>query len=101
MKQDFFELLSDQHVEAGQRWSKVKEKLETDPRYKAVESSALREEHYKHYMEKLAKVGTGSRFNISKVYFSWARCAGLAFFFSLHNTNLPQGQDVLAGPMEF
>ncbi|XP_075887924.1 transcription elongation regulator 1-like isoform X2 [Nelusetta ayraudi] len=55
VKQDFFELLSDQHVEAGQRWSKVKERLETDPRYKAVESSALREELYKHYMEKLAK----------------------------------------------
>lgn len=57
VKQDFFDLLSDQHVEAGQRWSKVKERLETDPRYKAVESSALREELYKHYMEKLAKVG--------------------------------------------
>ncbi|XP_053702811.1 transcription elongation regulator 1 isoform X1 [Synchiropus splendidus] len=55
MKQDFFELLSDQHIEAGQRWSKVKERLETDPRYKAVESSALREELYKQYMEKLAK----------------------------------------------
>lgn len=55
VKQDFFELLSDQHVEAGQRWSKVKERLETDPRYKAVESSALREELYKHYMERLAK----------------------------------------------
>lgn len=34
----------------------MKEKLETDPRYKAVESSALREELYKQYMEKQAKV---------------------------------------------
>lgn len=59
VKQDFFELLSDQHIEAGQRWSKVKERLETDPRYKAVESSALREELFKQYMEKQAKVGTG------------------------------------------
>lgn len=57
MKQDFFDLLSDQHMEGGQRWSKVKERLETDPRYKAVESSALREELFKQYMEKQAKVG--------------------------------------------
>lgn len=57
MKQDFFDLLSEQHIEGGQRWSKVKERLETDPRYKAVESSALREELYKQYMEKQAKVG--------------------------------------------
>lgn len=56
VRQDFFDLLSDQHVEGGQRWSKVKEKLETDPRYKAVDSSALREELYKQYMEKQAKV---------------------------------------------
>lgn len=34
----------------------MKEKLETDPRYKAVDSSALREELYKQYMEKQAKV---------------------------------------------
>ncbi|XP_054611170.1 transcription elongation regulator 1 isoform X2 [Dunckerocampus dactyliophorus] len=52
---DFFELLSDQHVEGGQRWSKVKERMETDPRYKAVESSALREELFKQYLEKQAK----------------------------------------------
>lgn len=57
VKQDFFDLLSEQHIEGGQRWSKVKERLETDPRYKAVESSALREELYKQYMEKQAKVG--------------------------------------------
>ncbi len=57
VKQDFFDLLSEQHIEGGQRWSKVKERLETDPRYKAVESSALREELFKQYMEKQAKVG--------------------------------------------
>ncbi|XP_068187339.1 transcription elongation regulator 1 isoform X2 [Antennarius striatus] len=55
VKQDFFDLLSDQHIEGGQRWSKVKERLETDPRYKAVDSSALREELFKQYMEKQAK----------------------------------------------
>eukprot|EP00064_Thunnus_orientalis_P017743 superscaffoldBa00003853_g17829 len=55
VKQDFYDLLSEQHIEGGQRWSKVKERLETDPRYKAVESSALREELFKQYMEKQAK----------------------------------------------
>lgn len=35
----------------------MKERLETDPRYKAVDSSALREELFKQYMEKQAKVG--------------------------------------------
>uniref|UniRef100_A0AAQ4S7L7 Transcription elongation regulator 1 n=1 Tax=Gasterosteus aculeatus aculeatus TaxID=481459 RepID=A0AAQ4S7L7_GASAC len=55
VKLDFHDLLSDQHIEVGQRWSKVKERLETDPRYKAVESSALREELFKQYMEKQAK----------------------------------------------
>lgn len=56
MKQDFFDLLSDHHVDIQQRWSKVKDKLETDQRYKAVESSAAREELYRQYVEKQAKV---------------------------------------------
>uniref|UniRef100_A0A673M3R6 Transcription elongation regulator 1 n=1 Tax=Sinocyclocheilus rhinocerous TaxID=307959 RepID=A0A673M3R6_9TELE len=55
VKQDYFDLLSDHHVDISQRWSKVKDKLETDPRYKAVESSAAREELYKQYVEKQAK----------------------------------------------
>lgn len=61
VKQDFFDLLSEQHMEGSQRWSKVKDRLETDPRYKAVESSALREELFKQYMEKQAKVGAAPR----------------------------------------
>ncbi|XP_020491218.1 transcription elongation regulator 1 isoform X3 [Labrus bergylta] len=55
VKQDFFDLVSEQHIEGSQRWSKVKERLETDPRYKAVESSALREELFKQFIEKQAK----------------------------------------------
>ncbi|XP_076835435.1 transcription elongation regulator 1 isoform X2 [Brachyhypopomus gauderio] len=55
VKQDFFDLLSDHHVDVQQRWSKVKDKLETDQRYKAVESSAAREELYRQYAEKQAK----------------------------------------------
>ncbi|KAG7523287.1 transcription elongation regulator 1 isoform X2 [Solea senegalensis] len=55
VRQDFFDLLNEQHIEGGQRWSKIKERLETDPRYKSVDSSALREELFKQYMEKQAK----------------------------------------------
>ncbi|XP_015229436.1 PREDICTED: transcription elongation regulator 1 isoform X2 [Cyprinodon variegatus] len=55
VRQDFFDLLNDQHIEGNLRWSKVKERLETDPRYKAVDSSALREELFKQFMEKQAK----------------------------------------------
>ncbi|XP_045549343.1 transcription elongation regulator 1 isoform X5 [Salmo salar] len=55
VKQDFFELLGAHHLDGGQRWSKVKDKLEGDPRYKAVESSNTREELYKQYVDKQAK----------------------------------------------
>lgn len=57
VKQDFFELLGAHHLDGGQRWSKVKDRLEGDPRYKAVESSNTREELYKQYVDKQAKVG--------------------------------------------
>jgi len=56
VKQDFYDLLSDQHIEVGHRWSKVKERLETDPRYKSVDSSGHREELFKQYIDKQAKV---------------------------------------------
>ncbi len=65
VKQDFFELLSDYHVDGQQRWSKVKEKMETDPRYKAVETSAAREELFKNYVERLAKVSEAAS------HFTW------------------------------
>ncbi|XP_048850682.1 transcription elongation regulator 1 isoform X2 [Brienomyrus brachyistius] len=55
IRQDFFELLSDHHLDGQQRWSKVKDKVESDQRYKTVESSAMREELYKQFVEKLAK----------------------------------------------
>uniref|UniRef100_A0A8C1Q0Z7 Transcription elongation regulator 1 n=1 Tax=Cyprinus carpio TaxID=7962 RepID=A0A8C1Q0Z7_CYPCA len=65
VKQDFFDLLSDHHVDVSQRWSKVKDKLETDPRYKAVESSAAREELYKQFclcvLERQARIEASLR----------------------------------------
>lgn len=57
-------MLSDHHVDGQQRWSKVKEKMETDPRYKAVETSAAREEFFKSFVEKLTKVEETSSLSI-------------------------------------
>lgn len=54
---DFFELLANHHLDSQSRWSKVKDKVETDPRYKAVDSSSQREDLFKQYIEKIAKVG--------------------------------------------
>ncbi|KAJ8254697.1 hypothetical protein GJAV_G00196170 [Gymnothorax javanicus] len=55
VRQDFFELLADHHVDGQLRWSKLRDRLEGDPRYKAVESSGVREELFKLYVEKQAK----------------------------------------------
>ncbi|XP_072257024.1 transcription elongation regulator 1 isoform X2 [Pyxicephalus adspersus] len=55
VKNDFFELLGSHHLDAQSRWSKIKDKIEGDPRYKAVESSSAREELFKQYIEKLVK----------------------------------------------
>ncbi|KAM4748189.1 transcription elongation regulator 1 isoform 1-T1 [Rhinophrynus dorsalis] len=52
---DFFDLLSNHHLDGQSRWSKIKDKIENDPRYKAVESSSAREELFKLYIEKIAK----------------------------------------------
>ncbi|XP_031424585.2 transcription elongation regulator 1-like isoform X3 [Clupea harengus] len=54
VKQDFFALCEEQCVEVGQRWSKMKEKLEEDPRCRAVESHT-REDLFKAYTEQLTK----------------------------------------------
>nr|2DOE_A Chain A, Transcription elongation regulator 1 [Homo sapiens] len=55
IKSDFFELLSNHHLDSQSRWSKVKDKVESDPRYKAVDSSSMREDLFKQYIEKIAK----------------------------------------------
>lgn len=55
IKSDFFELLSNHHLDGQSRWSKVKDKVESDPRYKAVDSSSMREDLFKQYIEKIAK----------------------------------------------
>ncbi|XP_053319619.1 transcription elongation regulator 1 [Spea bombifrons] len=55
VKTDFFDLLSGHHLDGQSRWSKIKDKIESDPRYKAIEGSSTREELFKQYIEKLAK----------------------------------------------
>ncbi|XP_078267929.1 transcription elongation regulator 1-like isoform X2 [Rhinoraja longicauda] len=55
IKGNFFDMLSEHHLDSQLRWSKVKEKFESDSRYKAVDSSGLREDFFKQYMDKLAK----------------------------------------------
>ncbi|MGH0119416.1 UNVERIFIED_CONTAM: hypothetical protein FKN15_022551 [Acipenser sinensis] len=55
VKHDFYELLSDHHIDGQSRWSKVKDKIESDHRYKAVEGSSTREELFKQYIDKQAK----------------------------------------------
>ncbi|XP_075712639.1 transcription elongation regulator 1 isoform X2 [Rhinoderma darwinii] len=55
VKLDFFDLLAGHHLDAQSRWSKVKDKIEGDTRYKAVESSSAREELFKQYIEKIVK----------------------------------------------
>ncbi|XP_078586980.1 transcription elongation regulator 1-like isoform X1 [Branchiostoma floridae x Branchiostoma japonicum] len=55
VKQDFTDLLKEQNVDKYSRWSKVKDKVESDSRYKAVDSSHLREEWFKMYVETKAK----------------------------------------------
>ncbi|XP_062405373.1 transcription elongation regulator 1-like isoform X2 [Sardina pilchardus] len=54
VRQEFFALCEEVCVEVGQRWSKLKEKLEEDPRCRAVEPHA-REDLFKAYTEQLAK----------------------------------------------
>ncbi|CAJ0962397.1 unnamed protein product [Ranitomeya imitator] len=55
VKLDFFDLLANHHLDAQSRWSKVKDKIESDSRYKAVESSSAREDLFKQYIEKIVK----------------------------------------------
>uniref|UniRef100_A0A8C5M177 Transcription elongation regulator 1 n=1 Tax=Leptobrachium leishanense TaxID=445787 RepID=A0A8C5M177_9ANUR len=54
-RMDFYDLLAGLHLDGQSRWSKVKDKIENDSRYKAVESSSTREELFKQYIEKIIK----------------------------------------------
>ncbi|XP_033126510.1 transcription elongation regulator 1-like [Anneissia japonica] len=56
LKTDFYALLEEQDdITVKSRWSKIKEYMNSDPRYKAVESSSQRELWFKLYQETLDK----------------------------------------------
>lgn len=43
-------------IERHSRWSEIKRKIDSDPRYKAVDSSSRREDWFKDYSRKLEDV---------------------------------------------
>ena len=54
VKRDFVALLREhQDIDRHSRWSDVKKRLDSDPRYKAVESSSAREDWFREYVKAL------------------------------------------------
>jgi len=57
VKADFLELLKEtSELDRHSRWSDAKKKLDSDPRYKAVDSSTRREDWFKDYVRTIEKV---------------------------------------------
>jgi len=57
VKADFLELLKEtSDLDRHSRWSDVKKKLDSDPRYKAVDSSTRREDWFKDHIRTIEKV---------------------------------------------
>lgn len=55
-KKDFLELLKEQKsLDKHSRWGDVKKSVSDDHRYKAVDSSSMREEWFKEYVNKLSR----------------------------------------------
>ncbi|CAH2062516.1 unnamed protein product, partial [Iphiclides podalirius] len=53
VKTDFLALLKEKSVGRHSRWAEAKKKIDTEPRYKAVEGSALREDYFREYCKQL------------------------------------------------
>jgi hypothetical protein len=57
LKSDFISLLKDtSDIDRHSRWSDIKRKIDSDPRYKAVDSSSRREDWFKDYVKNLDDV---------------------------------------------
>lgn len=57
LKSNFFKLLKETSgIDRHTRYSDIKKKINSDPRYEAVESSSRREEWYKEYIRNLSEV---------------------------------------------
>jgi len=56
MKGDFMQLLKETtEIDRSSRWSEIKKKIDSDSRYKAVDSSSRREDWFKDYIRTLEK----------------------------------------------
>ena len=54
MKKDFLELLKETSgLDRHSRWSDTKKRLDSDARYKAVDSSSRREDYFRDYVKSL------------------------------------------------
>lgn len=64
LKAEFFSLLREETLDKHSKWSEVKKKIDTDHRYKAIESSSRKEDWFKDYLKTLkADVSLGAVFN--------------------------------------
>ena len=60
MKSDFIEMLREEKsLTVRSQWKKVKATIAHDPRYKAVESSSVREDYFKEYIKTLTDTVSG------------------------------------------
>lgn len=54
IRKDFFDLLREHsEIDRHSRWSDVKKKLDSDSRYKMVDSSSLREDYFREFIRLL------------------------------------------------
>ncbi|CAI9726451.1 transcription elongation regulator 1-like [Octopus vulgaris] len=54
LKAEFMQLLKETSIiERNSRWSEIKKKIDSDPRYKAVESSSRREDWFRDYVKNM------------------------------------------------
>ncbi len=57
LKLDFFAMLEERDdIDKHTRWSKIKDRMHKDSRYKAVDHSSQREDWFKEYQETKSKV---------------------------------------------
>ena len=57
LKADFIQLLKETtEIDRHSRWSDIKRKIDSEPRYKAVDSSSRREDWFKDYVRNLEDV---------------------------------------------
>lgn len=67
MKTNFMQLLKETaDIDRQSKWSDIKKKIDSDPRYKAVDSSSRREDWFKDYVRTLEKVSVVLRQEIRK-----------------------------------